>query len=194
MNFLAHQFLSMGIPAIKAGNLLGEYVRGKKYEEYSEMIQKGILLHRRIDDFTDKHQVVSCLVKEMHLVFYKYAPVILDVFFDYFLAKNWWKFSDVSLQDFCNQTYDDLESFSIQMPKKVQKIILSMREHNWLFHYQNLEGIEHALKHLKHRTSFENNIEEAVKYLYANEEKIELVFLKFLPDVEKECKSFLENK
>ncbi|APD07643.1 [Acyl-carrier-protein] phosphodiesterase [Flavobacteriaceae bacterium UJ101] len=193
MNFLAHQYLSMDVPAIKAGNLLGEFVRGKKYGDYPEMIQKGILLHRKIDDFTDKHEVVLNLVREMNPVFHKYAPVISDVFFDYCLAKNWWKFSEVSLQDFCDQTYDDLESFSPQMPEKVQEMIISMREHNWLYHYQNLEGIQHSLKNLKRRTSFDNNIEDAVKYLYTNEEKIEKAFLKFFPDIQKECKTFLES-
>ena len=191
MNFLAHQYLSMNIPAIKAGNLLGEYVRGNKYEKYSSMIQKGVLLHRRIDDFTDNHEVVLNLSKEMQPVFRKYSPVILDVFFDYCLAKNWWKFSEESLQSFCNQTYLDLESFSPQLPMEVQGVITSMQEHNWLYHYQSLEGIQHSFKNLKKRTSFENNIEDAVKYLYANEAKINQAFLEFFPDIKEECISFL---
>ncbi len=194
MNFLAHQYLSMDVPAVKAGNLLGEYIKGKKYRDYSKMIQKGILLHRRIDDFTDKHKIVINLVRDMNAVFSKYAPVVLDVFFDYCLAKNWWKFSEVSLQEFCNQTYEDLESFSPRMPEEVQEVVLSMRKHNWLYHYQHLEGIQYALKNLKRRTSFENNIEEAVKYLYTNEKKIETAFLNFFPDLQKECKVFLEKE
>lgn len=191
MNFLAHQFLSMNIPAVKAGNLLGEFIRGKEYENYSEAVQKGILLHRKIDTFTDKHPIVLALVREMTPSFSKYSPVITDVFFDYCLAKNWWKYSEIGLQEFCNQTYDDLESFSPIMPEKAQSMIVSMREYNWLFHYQNLEGIQHSLKNLKRRTSFENNIEEAIKYLYTHEQKIENVFFKFFPDVQKECSTFL---
>ncbi|MFV0531556.1 MAG: ACP phosphodiesterase [Flavobacteriales bacterium] len=193
MNFLAHQYLSMNIPAIKAGNLLGEYIKGKKYKNYSKVIQTGVLLHRKIDDFTDHHEEVLNLVREMNPLFRKYSPVILDVFFDHCLAKNWWKFSDVSLQEFCNQTYDDLESFSPRMPKKIRKVIYNMRKYNWLYYYQDLEGIQQSLKSLKHRASFENNIEEAIKYLYTNEEKIEKTFLKFFPDIEKECKIFLEK-
>ncbi len=191
MNFLAHQFLSMEIPAVKAGNLLGEFIRGKEYEKYSENIQKGVLLHRKIDDFTDKHPVVLALVREMNPVFHKYSPVIADVFFDYCLAKNWWRYSEVALQEFCDQTYSDLESFSSLMPQKVQTTISSMREHNWLFHYQSLEGIQHSLKNLKRRTSFENNIEDAIKYLYTHEEKIEAAFFEFFPDIQKECTLFL---
>ncbi len=191
MNFLAHQFLSTEIPAVKAGNLLGEFIRGKEYEKYSENIQKGVLLHRKIDDFTDKHLVVLTLVREMTPVFHKYSPVIADVFFDYCLAKNWWRYSEVALQEFCDQTYSDLESFSSLMPQKVQTTISSMREHNWLFHYQSLEGIQHSLKNLKRRTSFENNIEDAIKYLYTHEGKIEAAFFKFFPDIQKECTLFL---
>ncbi len=190
MNFLAHQYLSMDIPAIKVGNLLGEFVRGKNYEQYPPIIQRGILLHRKIDDFTDNHDAVLKLVREMNPVFHKYSPVILDVLFDYCLAKNWWRFSDVSLQDFCHKTYDELDSFDYMLPKEINKFVVGMRDNNWLFNYENYNGIQNSLRNLKSRTSFENNIEDAVKYLYAREERIESLFFEFFPDIINECKCF----
>ncbi len=194
MNFLAHQYLSMDIPAIKVGNLLGEFVRGKNYQQYPPIIQKGVLLHRKIDEFTDNHDTVLKLVREMNPVFHKYSPVILDVLFDYCLAKNWWRFSNVSLQNFCNKTYDELDSFHYMLPKEINEFVVGMRDNNWLFHYENYNGIQKSLGNLKKRTSFENNIEDAVKYLYAREGRIESSFFEFFPDMINECKCFLSNK
>ena len=126
MNFLAHQFLSFDDPALKTGNLLGEFVKGKDYQQYTPTLQKGILLHRKIDDFTDRHPLVGELSKSMHTTFHKYSPVIVDIYFDYCLAINWWRFSDQNLNDFAQNTYAELQSFASILPDRIQTVINRM--------------------------------------------------------------------
>ena len=57
MNYLAHAYLSFGMPAITVGNLISDFVKGKQKFTYPAAIQQGIVLHRAIDTFTDTHAV-----------------------------------------------------------------------------------------------------------------------------------------
>ena len=193
MNFLAHQFLSFDNPALKAGNLLGEFVKGKDYLQYTPILQKGILLHRKIDDFTDKHPLVMGLSKTMHTTFHKYSPVVVDIYFDYCLAINWWRFSDENLNNFAQNTYAELQSFAPILPDAIQNVINRMQKHDWLGHYQTMEGIQMSFNHLIQRARFDNNIKEAIAYLYVNQKNIEAVFLEFFPDIIAECNDYLKR-
>ena len=193
MNFLAHQFLSFDDPALKTGNLLGEFVKGKDYQQYIPALQKGILLHRKIDDFTDRHPLVCELSKSMHTIFHKYSPVIVDIYFDYCLAINWWRFSDQNLNNFAQNTYAELQSFAPILPARIQTVINRMREHDWLSHYQTMEGIQMSFNNLIHRARFDNNIKEAISYLYVHQKNIEAIFLEFFPEIIVECKRYLKG-
>ena len=89
MNFLAHIYLSFENPKILVGNFIGDFVKGKKLELYGDEIQKGILLHREIDDYTDSHPIVLETKKRLRPNYHHYAPVISDVYYDHFLASLW---------------------------------------------------------------------------------------------------------
>ena len=94
MNYLAHFHLSNNNESLIIGNYIADDVKGKAYLNYSSEIQQGILLHRKIDDFTDNHPVVE---NSKHLIRHnqnKFTPVVMDVFYDYFLANNWDTYSE----------------------------------------------------------------------------------------------------
>src|SRR5436190_22096246 len=105
MNYLAHLYLSGDDPMIMIGNFIADHIKGKQFDLYSKEIQKGILLHRSIDTFTDQHPLVeqSKLLLRPH--FHKYAPVIADVFYDHFLAKDWKNYHPQSLENFAQHAY-----------------------------------------------------------------------------------------
>src|SRR5512147_206580 len=100
MNYLAHIFLSGVDRDILIGNFIGDYVKGHDYDHYSAQIRKGILLHRRIDYFTDNHQIVHQSMNYFAPKYRKYAGIIIDILYDHYLAVNWDKFSPQPLDEF----------------------------------------------------------------------------------------------
>ena len=92
MNFLAHIYLSGDDPNIQLGNFIGDFVKGRNLvEQFGHEIAKGIELHRAIDEFTDKHPIVKLSKVRLREKYRHYAPVIVDIFYDHYLAKNWEK-------------------------------------------------------------------------------------------------------
>ncbi len=89
MNFLAHIYLSGNQERVMIGNFIGDFVKGKAWEEFDSAIQRGILLHREIDRYTDDHEVVIKTKERLRPKYHHYAPVISDVFYDHFLASLW---------------------------------------------------------------------------------------------------------
>ena len=108
MNYLAHFYLARNDKGLIVGNLLADYAVGKKYLDYPQEIQRGILLHRRIDEFTDDHPETEKTKVRLREKYKKYSPVISDVYYDYFLGQNWSDYSDVPLKSFTQRIYKTL--------------------------------------------------------------------------------------
>src|SRR4051812_44429809 len=107
MNFLAHLYLSGDNDYVKLGNFIGDFVKGRNLnEQFPSGIARGIRLHRAIDEFTDSHPIVKKSKDRLRPAYRHYAPVIVDVFYDHFLARNWTRYSDTALADYAEQTYD----------------------------------------------------------------------------------------
>ena len=124
MNFLAHIYLSHDDDDIKIGNFIADSIRGKKYKNYPAQIQRGILLHRHIDTFTDAHPTVRQSTKRLHENYSHYSGVIVDILYDHFLAKNWKKYSDVPLETYVDDFYHLLEDNFDTLPLNVQRLSL----------------------------------------------------------------------
>jgi len=190
MNHLAHIFLSGDDEYIKIGNFIGDYIKGKKYRKYDPKIQKGIIMHRHIDDFTDKNPIPKDVKHLFSPYFHKYAGIIIDLFYDHFLAINWDKFSDQPLQDFVQDFYAMLEKNNEQLPDQVQSFLPRMIEQNRLYSYKNLQGLEQALKIMSRRTSLPDHTSKAIKTLSENYLTINRNFLEFFPTII----SFIDSK
>lgn len=193
MNFVAHQYLSFNNSEIQIGNLLGEVVRGKNYLKYDKEKQKGILLHRQIDTFTDSHPVVKQSSARFHENYGKYSPVIVDILYDYLLIKNWALFSKQDYEGFVDDCYDLFMRYSPRFPNDLQKMLEYLIKYDWFRNYASLEGIEKTLRGLSKRTKFPNDMKSAVKEIYLHENKFEEEFLLFFPDLKNFCLDFLEN-
>lgn len=182
MNFLAHIYLSGNNNDLKIGNFIADSIRGKQYLEYPLGIQKGIILHRHIDTFTDSHLTVKLSKKRLYENYGHYASVIVDILYDHFLAKNWLTYSDVPLDEYVEGFYDILEDNFEVLPLQVQKMFPFMTQDNWLLSYASIEGITKVLEGMNRRTKNRSKMNLAVVELQ-----------EFYLDFEKEFTSFFSE-
>ena len=185
MNFLAHIYLSGDNDLIKIGNFMADGIRGKHFESYPLEIQKGIILHRSIDTFTDAHPIFRQSTKKLHEKYHHYAGVIVDVFYDHYLAKNknWNRYSDEKLEEFVARFYQSLhDNYSI-LTERTIGMMPYMIEHNWLVSYQTIEGINRILTQMDQRTKNESKIRFATNELSEFYSEFEEEFTNFFQEL-----------
>lgn len=155
MNFLAHLYLSGDDPKIMVGNFIGDFVKGRNaLEQFEPRIIKGIELHRAIDEFTDSHPVVAASKTRLRAKYRHYSGVIVDVFYDHFLARNWNLYHAELLPDFADKAYGVIQSFDLILPAEVKYMMPYMVKGNWLMNYSKTEGINRALSGMSRRTPY----------------------------------------
>lgn len=162
MNFLAHIYLSFDNPQITLGNFFADHIKGNKYKHLPYGVQKGILLHRAIDTYTDSHPIPRKSSKRLHKNYSHYSRVIVDIFYDHFLAKNWKNYSNTPLGKFVEEFYDLLEHNYEILPLATQRMMPYMIADNWLFNYANLEGISRVLNGMNRRTKNRSKMNFAI--------------------------------
>ncbi len=183
MNYLAHFLLSNNNDGLIVGNYIADEIRGKDYLKYPEDIMKGVLLHRKIDDFTDRHPTVIKSKDRIREIHKKYTPVIVDVYYDYFLANNWRLYSQEELKPFTQNVYKTLFKNLKHIPSRSKVKLGFMANGDWLYNYKNIEGIEKALTGLSRRTKFENTMDRAHIELYELRNKFDEDFNIFFPEL-----------
>ena len=165
MNFLAHIYLSGDNDLIKIGNFMADGIRGKQFENYPSEIQKGIILHRGIDTFTDAHPIFRQSTKRLHQNYHHYAGVIVDVLYDHFLAKNWKNYSDEKLTEYVDRFYQSLVDNKHSLSERIVTIMPILFKENWLVAYETIEGIQHILTQMDRRTKDQSKMRFAVQDL-----------------------------
>lgn len=185
MNFLAHIYLSGDSDLIKIGNFMADGVRGNKHLELHSEIQKGIILHRFIDTFTDAHPVFRQSTKRLHSNYHHFSGVIVDVFYDHFLAKNWNLYSDEILEDYVANFYKSLDTNHNLLTEKALLMKPYMIQQNWLLSYQTIEGIEKILSQMDNRIKRESNMRLSVQELRLFYKEFEADFRIFFEDLRK---------
>ncbi|HEU5291016.1 MAG TPA: ACP phosphodiesterase [Cyclobacteriaceae bacterium] len=194
MNFLAHLYLSGDDPKIMVGNFIGDFVKGRNaMEQFEPSIIRGIELHRAIDEFTDSHPVVSESKNRLRPKYRHYSGVIVDVFYDHFLARNWDQYHTDLLPDFADMAYDTIQSYDSILPKDVRYMMPYMIKGNWLVNYSKTEGIHRALSGMARRTPYESKMEEATVDLVNAYELFKAEFDNFFPQLNSYCKEFLSG-
>lgn len=183
MNFLAHIYLSGDNDLIKIGNFMADGIRGKHFESYPLEIQKGIILHRAIDTYTDAHPIFRKSTKRLHEKYHHYAGVIVDVFYDHFLAKNWSKYSDEKLDDFVARFYQSLHDNHINLSERTKGMMPYMIEHNWLVSYQTVHGINRILTQMDQRTKNQSKMRFATNELSEFYTQFEEEFTNFFQEL-----------
>ena len=154
MNYLAHARLSFDDPAILTGNMISDFVKGKKKFEYPPDIQKGILLHRSIDNFTDTHEATREAKEIFRPAYRLYSGAFVDVVYDHFLANDSHEFPPGSLESFTSEVYEVLQDQHQWLPLQFALMFPHMRVHNWLLNYRTIEGIGKSFEGLVRRSTY----------------------------------------
>ena len=162
---------------------MGDYVKGKKHENYKAEIQKGILLHRSIDFYTDTHPVVRQSGQYFREDYRKYAAVITDLIYDHFLAKNWEMYHKQALPKFVTHCHEVLIRNYLILPRQVKMFLPFLIKSRRLETYAEIEGLRTALNIMVRHTSLPDKTDFAINILLDNYEELESEFHAFMKDI-----------
>lgn len=183
MNVLAHIYLSGDSDEIIIGNYIGDYVKGRDYLKYPELIKKGIILHRHIDDFTDKHPVVHRSKMLFTRKYHKYAGVVIDILYDHYLTKEWDTFSRRPLESITYQFYRAMVNNYEILPPKVKDRFPFFIINNWIESYKTSKGLRKVLNTMSKRTSLPAESKYAIKTFNKNYYSLGEDFMEFFPQL-----------
>jgi acyl carrier protein phosphodiesterase len=186
MNWLAHLLLSEPDVESRLGNLLADIVKGSVREQLNSNIQHGIKCHLVIDKFTDSHIIVQRSKDLINPSYRRFAGVLVDVFYDHYLAKNWSEYSHVSLDEFTAEIYKSFQSYQGEIPVKVAEMITRVAVEDWLGAYRNVAGVENTLERISKRLSMRERIfilTPAVSELITHYDAFEHDFQEFFPEL-----------
>jgi acyl carrier protein phosphodiesterase len=183
MNFLAHIYLSGDDDDITIGNFIADGIKGKKYMKFPPKIQKGILLHRSIDSYTDHHPTVRLSTARLHKNYGHYSGVIVDILYDHYLAKNWVKYHATPLDEYIEDFYELLRSNYEILPARIKKMMPYMISDNWLLSYATVPGISKILSQMNVRTRGISKMNFAVIELEEYYSEFEEEFTSFFADL-----------
>jgi acyl carrier protein phosphodiesterase len=193
MNYLAHAYLSFNNPGILAGNMISDFVKGKRKYDYPQKIQQGIAVHREIDRFTDTHPVTKEAKEIFRPAYRLYAGPLMDVVYDHFLALDETEFTDDSLKTFTINTYALLDQFTDQFPETFHRMYPYMKSQNWLYNYRYRQGIEKSLTGVVRRAKYLEESDTA--YFLFNEyyDQLKNLYQLFFPELKLMTLNFLKQ-
>jgi len=183
MNYLAHAYLSFGHPDILAGNMISDFVKGRKKDTLPIAIQKGIHLHRAIDRFTDEHAAVRDAKSVFRPDYRLYSGAFIDIAFDHFLATDPEEFSDITLKQFAVKTYDMLEPYKNVFPENFVQMFPYMKSQDWLYNYQFPLGIERSFAGLVRRARYLTESATAFQLFRTHHELLKSCYDRFFPEL-----------
>ncbi|MFI5151422.1 MAG: ACP phosphodiesterase [Bacteroidia bacterium] len=192
MNFLAHLYLSGPPGEIMIGNFIADSVRTSTGSAFSKGVQNGIALHRHIDSFTDRHLIVEKSKERLRPRYHKYAPVITDVFYDHFLARDWnIYYPDKNLETFAVDTYQFLGLYIPVFPVRSRQFYEYMVRFNALCRYAEIEGIKKVMEGMARRAKFDSGMGTCTEELRMHYPEFESEFRQFFPELQASCNNLL---
>ncbi|MET7258530.1 ACP phosphodiesterase [Dyadobacter fermentans] len=195
MNFLAHILLSGENEGVMMGNYVGDFIKGRLSKEktatWNPDYVVGLKLHRFIDSFTDTHPEVSEAKDVAAVTQGKLAGIVMDIYFDYFLAKNFEHYHKEPLFIYAHRMYSVIERNQHLIPETMVPMVRSMIRQDWLNTYATLDGIDTTFKRLSRRAGFLAPISTAVSDLRVNEAFYYAKFLSFFPELRRQAGQFI---
>jgi acyl carrier protein phosphodiesterase len=185
MNFLAHVFLARHSDDAMLGALLGDFVGTAGLDRYPPEVQREILLHRKIDSFTDRHPEVLQAKSHFPEGRRRYAGIALDVYFDHLLARDWQLHHGGDLEAFTRHFYGVMLARLPTLPPKLQRIAPHMAANDWLGSYRDREVVDRAVTGIATRLSRKGErLVECLPLLREHEAAMEQCFTNFFPTLQ----------
>ena len=193
MNYLAHLYLSHHDVGLLVGNFIGDHVANKDLAVLPQSICSGVEMHRAIDQFTDTHPITRQLRSSLFDDYRHRSRVIVDLFYDHFLAKHWNIFSAMPLPEYALHCYKVLKSFEEYLPESSSRYLEAMHRYRWLEAYQTIDGLESILILMSQRTRYSSNLETGGKMLLDQYSLYENYFFEFFPDLKNHVSLTIES-
>ena len=193
MNFLAHIYLSGENDFVKIGNFMADSIRGSQYLDYPNSLQKGILLHRHIDSFTDSHPIYRKSKHRLHEKYGHYSGVIMDIAYDHFLAKNWSKYSKENLEDYAADFYQLMQDNYEILTERTKGMLPYMIGRNWLVSYATIAGLEMILFQMDNKTKHRAHMQEAIVEIQDFYTEFESEFFLFFDELVISCQQKIKE-
>lgn len=163
---------------------MADGIKGSQYQKFSIPLQKGIILHRAIDTYTDAHPVVRQSTRRLHKNYSHYSGIIVDILYDHYLAKNWDHYCEIPLASFAEKFYGLLDKNWELLTPGIKRMIPYMIEDNWLLSYAEIEGIATVLRNMNRRTKNRSGMDRAIDDLRLHYAEFEDEFTRFFTDLE----------
>lgn len=190
MNHTAHCFLSFRNPDVLLGNFIGDFVKGSRWQNYPTRVQRGILLHREIDSYTDNHSAVRTSVQRIRSYAGRYSAPVVDILYDHLLCLHWDQFSPVSFDAFADWVYNSLDARQDEMPPVLQRRWPYMVQGRFLHGYQTREGLQWVLQQFAKRLPPEFSADNLSSFFFDRLEEFSSDFKTFFPDLQARVQAF----
>lgn len=191
MNFLAHLALAENSDASLVGNLLGDFAKGTESHLRSILptdVVHGIMMHRRIDHFTDHHPTFQHAKMLISPARRRFAGVVVDIIYDHFLSRHWDYFHAPPREQFITHCYRTLQNHPEWLRGRLLDALPTMLEQDWLGAYLTREGIQLTLQRVSQRSRFSGPIAAAHDDFIRHYHDYERLFLEFYPDLQNYAK------
>jgi acyl carrier protein phosphodiesterase len=192
MNYLGHAYLSFDHQDILVGNMISDFVKGKLRFVFSGNIQKGIELHRNIDEYTDAHPATKKAMEIFRPAYRLYSGPIMDVLYDHFLATDENEFGETGLEAFSQNVYRTIENHTAELPQRFLVAFSYMRTQDWLYNYRLKTGIKRSLEGLVRRATYLSESDTAYNLLLEHYVSLKELYREFFPDVKQFAKQRFE--
>ena len=183
MNYLAHLHLGGQRPGQLLGSLYGDFVKGRLQGQFDPEVEAAIQLHRSIDVFTDRHPLVDVALSRFSMTRRRYAGIVLDVFFDHCLARDWTLYSDQPLEQFTSGVYRVLSAEAL-LPERLARIAPHMVANDWLGSYREFALLEQVLRGISRRLTRPEELAAAMQELRLLYEPLSEDFRLFYPQLQ----------
>jgi acyl carrier protein phosphodiesterase len=185
MNYLAHLLLADQSPASLVGGLLGDFAKGLDVSSLPPDIRAALLQHRRIDAFTDAHPLVRRSRARVSREFARFSGILVDVFYDHFLARRWQAHTPEPLGAFAARVYAALREHEHLLPERLSRVLPRMAREDWLSGYAEIENVGYALAGLERRFKRPTGLSRALTELTGNYAALDADFGEFFPELRK---------
>ncbi|TRX76339.1 acyl carrier protein phosphodiesterase [Pseudomonas mangiferae] len=182
MNYLAHLHLGGPAPAQLLGSLYGDFVKGPLDGRYPADVEAAILLHRRIDIFTDSHPVTARARARFPAERRRIAGILLDLFFDHRLALNWHDYASEPLERFTSRVYGVLQT-EPALPERLGLIVPHMAAQDWLGGYRAFEALDRVIVGMRTRLSRPSLMDGAYEEVAERYDRLSEDFDAFYPEL-----------
>ncbi len=180
MNYLTHLFLSDPTPGCRVGNLIADSVKGPITDEWPIDIARGLRQHRQLDVFAHQHPVYQRSRRRLDPRYGLCRGVMIDIFYDHFLASDWVRYSQRPLAEYADEAYRLLEEYDEQLPANFRPVAARMIEHDWLTAYRQVKVIAIVLERVAGRLTRFTPMANGIGALLDNYEELRLDCHEFL--------------